>query len=371
MKRIIKLFIFLTCIIAVCNISIFANKTVQINLRVEGLTDTIMQGRVEAETFIRALQKLGNEKNVEVIIAPNSGSQELYSINGIKNNNYNKNDGWKGYIIRNQNFIEVDDMFNTPILANDELVVYYGSDDTKRVTDIKESFLDNKLTLQFISSTVTWEELNNEWAAKTTSQNLKDIEVNLMIGDKKVNTQKTDEEGKVSFDLKSPNLYTYSANGYRQGDVPLIIKVPASQKLLGLDSKKDLTRSEFVALIVNYYNLTMNEQNKVLFNDLENNQYKDQIYIATSRNIINGDGENNFSPERRITMQEIIIMLCNLNRDKPNINTISSIGDNNASEWAQPYIRVAIEKGIIENTDYDWLIPVKAEQIIPLLHALV
>lgn len=366
MNKIIKLFLLVFIIIVIFNINVFAKITV--NLRVEGLTDTIMQGRVKAETVGKAIQTLGSENNIEVIMKNNSNNQELYSIAGIKNNTYSPRDKWRSYIVRNGNIIQVDDIPNTNLVSEDELVVYYGDESTKIVTDIKKSYTNEKLTMEFLASVVTWIENNGIWEAITNIEKLEDITVILYTGDGKIKTKKTNSDGLVSFDLKSPNIYTYKVSGEKENGVPLIVRLSPVKETLGLEETKELTRAEVTALLVNYYGITTKKQVQNFDDVTKDTPYKEQIDIAISSEIISGNGEGEFNPNNPVTMQELVIILNNIFKDKPLTNKDIDLKLlEGSSNWAKPYIIDAMNKGLINVQHYNWTSPITLEILKSIL----
>lgn len=366
MNKIIKLFLLIFTIAIISDISAFAKITV--NLRVEGLTDTIMQGVVKAETVGKAIQTLGSQNNIEVIMKNNSDSQELYSIAGIKNNTYGLKDKWRSYIIRKGNIVQVDDISNTNLVSEDELIVYYGDENTKIVTDVKESYTDEKLTIEFLSSVVTWTENNGIWEAMTKNEKLENITVTLYTGDGKINTYKTNSDGIVSFDLKSPNMYTYEANGINENGIPIIVRLPPVKKTLGLEETKELTKAEATAFLVNYYGVTPKNQIKTFDDVTKDSSYKNQIDIAISSDIINGNGEGEFNLDSQITIQELVIILNNIFKDlSSNSKGINSELLKGSSEWAEPHIITAMNKGLINIQHYDWMSLVTLKTIQSIL----
>lgn len=366
MNKIIKLFLLIFTITIISDISAFAKITV--NLRVEGLTDTIMQGVIKAETVGKAIQTLGSQNNIEVIMKNNSDTQELYSIAGIKNNTYDLKDKWRSYIIRNGNIIQVDDIPNTNLVSEDELIVYYGDDNTKIVTDIIENYENEKLTIEFLSSVVTWTENNGTWEAITKNQKIENITVTLYTGDGKINTYKTNSDGIVSFDLKSPNMYTYEASGVNENGIPIIVRLLPVKKTLGLEETKELTKEEVTAFLVNYYGVISKNQIQNFDDVTKDSLYKNQIDIAISSGIINGNGEGEFNLDSKITMQELVIILNNIFKDlSSNNKIINSELLEGSSEWAEPYIIAAMNKELINIQHYNWMSLVTLKTIQSIL----
>ncbi len=366
MKKVLKFLLILTVITSIYSINTFA---ATVYLRVEGINKTIMQGDVEADVFVRALQKLAQECEIEVIMRNSEEGQQLFSINGIENNTYSFKDGWKFYILRNETIIEVNDINNTVIENGDKLVVYYGDNETtKRINNIKQSYSDGKLELEFISSVTTWIEKDNVWKPETINNTLENVSVHMLTGNKKIITKKATSDGKVSFELASPNICVYYADGYKDEKVPTIVKTDTVKDIIGIDKSKNLTRAELIAILVNYFEIDANKEteNKTFSDVTDDTLYKEQIYIATSNSIINGDENNCFNPDNEITMQELAVILYKIYEDKQDSIQIDSIDLGNYSPWAESFIKGVIQKGIIKDIPSDWLQKVTAKDILSI-----
>jgi len=349
------------------SINIFA---ATVYLRVEGINKTIMEGDVEADVFVRALQKLAQECEIEVIMRNSEGGQQLFSINSIENNTYGLKAGWKFYILRNKSIIEVNDINNTVIENGDKLVVYYGDNETtKKINNIKQSYSDGKLELEFISSVTTWIEKDGVWKPETINNTLEDVSVHMLTGNKKIITKKATSDGKVSFELASPNICVYYADGYRDEKVPTIVKTDTIKDIIGIDESKNLTRAELIAILINYFEIDANKEieNKSFLDVTDDTPYKEQIYIAASNSIINGDENNCFKPDDEITMQELAVILYKIYEDKQDSIQIDSIDLGNYSLWAESFIKGVIQKGIIKDIPSDWLQKVTAKDILSML----
>lgn len=354
MKKLFNLFLVLMITTVIMSINVYANgeNLPTVNLRVEGPNSTIMSGNVEADTFIKAVQKLGEQNGIEVVMKNISNSQQLYSIDRVENNMYNSKDSWRAYIIRAGEILDVDNIVDANLNSQDNLVLYYGNPDTKKITDINANYLDGKLEIAISSSLVKWNENNGVWEHETISVKLENVSVHLETGDGKVITKKVDDSGKAMFDVTIPNIYTYYADGYRKSDVPTVIKTAPVKIAVGLDSQSFLTRAEIVALFVNYFDIVYVEQdNPKVFEDISDDSvYKNQVYIAASNGLINGDGNNLFRPNDRVTFQEMAVIMYKIYENKPDMyETVDNI--ESSSEWAKPYIEKAIQKGAIKYTD--------------------
>jgi len=370
MKKIAGILIFLMITFMSLQTYAFVNNTkIEVDLRVEGLKETLMEGKVEADTLIKSIQKLGEQSKVEVIFKNNATGRELYAIGGIEYKKYNINDEWKGYIVRNNQIIEVNTLMNTNLVDKDKIVLYYGNiEDTKRVTEIKESYLNGELSIELSSAIVTWVENDGFWVPKAVDNKLKDINIHLMINEEET-IQKTNEKGIAGFKITHPNLYTYYAEGYREGNVPLILKVHKSTKLIGLKDQQKVTRAEFIALLVNYMAIKAEDIDQKGFTDVtDHTLYKSQILVAQAVGIISGNGDGTFRPEQKITMQEVALILNTIYKNNSNlVKNIKNEDLNGADIWARGGIKSVMQKGIIKDTNRDWKGTVDDKTILSIL----
>lgn len=368
MKKGLKFLLILIAIMNIYSVNIFA---AEVYLRVEGVNKTIMEGNVEADVFVKALQKLGQECDIEVIMKNSNEGQKLFSINNIENNAYGLRTGWKFYIIRNSSIIDVNDINNTTIINGDKLVAYYGDNETtKKISDIKQSYSNGKLELEFISSVTTWIEKDNVWKPETINNTLENVSVHLLTGNKKIITKKADTNGKVNFELASPNICVYYADGYKDEGVPTIVKTDTIKDIIGINKSKNLTRAELIAILINYFEIDVNKEaeNRSFPDVTDDTLYKEQIYIAASNSIVNGDENSCFNPDNEITMQELAVILCKIYENKQ--DTVQSnelqLYLGNYSPWAESFIKSVIQKDIIKDIPDDWLQPVTTDIILSL-----
>lgn len=351
---------------------VYANTTkAQVNLRVEGDQSTLMEGTVEADTLLRSIQKLGELSNVEVILKGSSSSQELYSIAGIANNKYNKNDEWKCYIIRHNQMVEVERITNVSLLNNDKIVLYYGNiDDTKKVTDMKQQYLNGTLSIELSSDIVTWIEKNGIWSPKTINNKLKDVNVHMVALNKQEIIQKTNAMGIANFTMLQPNIYTYYAEGYTQDNVPRLLKTEKATKVIGIEDETAFTRAEFVALLINTMDSKTSDIKQNIFTDIDaNTLYKDHIEAALSLGFISGNGDQTFRPNDKLTMQELAVILNNVYKDQPIVvEDLMEEQYKNCDLWAKSAIKSVLQKGIIDEAiDLDWKENVNLERVLSII----
>ena len=112
---------------------------------------------------------------------------------------------------------------------------------------------------------------------------------------------------------------------------------------------ENITRAQFVKMIVSALDLTSDGPGKK-FSDVKSNQwYSEPIRIASDLGIIHGNTKNQFLPDYPITREEItkIIVLAFENTiDFPN-NNGKAFTDVNSKSWAYDYIRKASAANIV------------------------
>lgn len=124
---------------------------------------------------------------------------------------------------------------------------------------------------------------------------------------------------------------------------------------------RDITRAEFVTIVLNGLGLLRKNQNCDIFADVtKKDWYYDAIALAYENNLIIGSADGKFYPDRTITREEaivIIIRAMNLigcdtsvsNDDRKYISNYTDFG--NLSDWAVDSALVCIKNGIINGNN--------------------
>ncbi len=135
--------------------------------------------------------------------------------------------------------------------------------------------------------------------------------------DKKAVVFKTTHFSKFLIGYNSVTFSDVSANAWYKKAVDFIaarkITTGTGENQFSPDAK--LTRAQFVVLLMNSYAISP-EMNKEFdhmdnFNDSGDNYYTDYLLVAKGLGIVNGIGNNLFAPEQEITRQEMFVMLYN------------------------------------------------------------
>lgn len=126
----------------------------------------------------------------------------------------------------------------------------------------------------------------------------------------------------------------------------------------GFHPQDTITRAEFVKVINRMFGLTTTSG--VTFTDVPSGYWaKDEIDIAVTNGVAQGDGAGNFEPEKPITRQEAAKMIANyLNISDLDHDKISKFPDySQISYWAINEFEAVVEKGYIKGNDLGMLSP--------------
>ncbi len=139
----------------------------------------------------------------------------------------------------------------------------------------------------------------------------------------------------------------------------------------GFHPQDNITRAEFVKVINRMFGLTATSG--VTFTDVPNGYWaKNEIDIAVTNGVAQGDGMGNFEPEKPITRQEAAKMIANyLKISDTNHDKIVKFPDyNQVANWAINEFEAIIERGYIKGDDLGMLSPranmTRAEAVVML-----
>ena len=139
----------------------------------------------------------------------------------------------------------------------------------------------------------------------------------------------------------------------------------------GFHPQDTITRAEFVKVINRMFGLTMTSA--VTFSDVPDGYWaKNEIDIAVTNGVAQGDGMGNFEPEKPITRQEAAKMIANyLKISDTNHDKIAKFPDyNQVANWAKNELEAVIERGYIKGDDLGMLSPranmTRAEAVVML-----
>lgn len=338
----------------------------EIKVRIENSNKTEASGVVYADTFLEAVQKLGVQKNIEIILGTDSNTSfEIISVNDKKNKEKNPQEYWRGYILRNGTVITENNIFSNTLLNGDEVVLYYGDDQTKPIGLLKEETKENQIQLTANYHYVGWINKDEIPVAKEIIQPVKGIKIHLKTPDGLEQISATDKLGKAIFDIQKVGYYTYYAEGYNNNAMPSIVKTAEKRILIGIENSNTVTRGEFAALLNAKYNFSSQENfENIQFKDIENYKYKKEIQQIVSEKIMSGSSVNTFEPDKKITLMEAAVVLSRFYHDEE----IEIENINNVESWAQKGIAIAKKNGILNGVEENFNSFVSVDMIETMLH---
>ncbi|OQB15175.1 MAG: Endo-1,4-beta-xylanase A precursor [Firmicutes bacterium ADurb.Bin193] len=196
-------------------------KTVTSNVRIEGISETILNDSVSV-TYVRpkaadAIIEILERENIEYVITDTIFGKYVSSINGEEENTFKDFDGWQFAVNCTPASVGIADY---DIEDGDEIVLYYGSFPPKTLFPkytISPDTLKAKADITFT--------LTSEYFDWETNKNITvPIEgVNVMVGEK---TYVTDSDGKaVIDDIDQSGTYKVSISKEQEGSYPAIVRI--------------------------------------------------------------------------------------------------------------------------------------------------
>lgn len=320
----------------------------EVKVRIEDSEKTIVTGTVYADTFLEAVQKLGIQKNIEIIVGTDSSTSfQIISVNGKKNKEKNPQEYWRGYIVRDETVITENDIFSKTLLNGDEVVLYYGGDQTKPVGVLKQEITKNQLQLTVNYHYVGWINKDEIPISKQIVQPIRGVKIHLKTPDGLEQIVATDKSGKAVFDAKKAGYYTYYAEGYISEEMPSIVKTALKKILIGIENEDAVTRGEFAAVLSTKCNLSSSKNFDIAFADIKNYKYKEEIQKVVSKKLMSGCSENTFEPDEKITLTEVVVVLSRFYDDEE----IELENIENVEPWAQKGIRIAKKYGVLDGVN--------------------
>lgn len=338
-----------------------------VNVYIEGYDKTIAYDEVNAYTFADALKKTTKNKNIDIMIQQDGNKAEIYSIDGIMNNKFTQLDKWYGYIVRNNTIIEQEKYLNLKLQNNDDIILYYGDlNKTEKIIDIysevDDNIASNVIQFKIRSQYTKWNEKDGKWTASGENKSVEDVKIYVSTPKNNVEVI-TDVNGQANIELDGTGVYSYYAEGYRNNDVPVIVKTKKYYSVYGINNEDKITRAEAVSFLVNYCKIENNNDIKYEFNDILNDKHYEEINTAVSNGIINGYSDSTFKPNKNITFLELGIMLYNIYGEEDYIQhkDIKEI-----PQWAQKYIGFVVDKGFFDGINIEWNHSVNSDDILKL-----
>jgi hypothetical protein len=244
------------------------------------------------------------------------------------------------------------------------------------------------LTISGVEDTTVCSILFEATAEGEFSVNIDGDGIETMVGRKEA-----DENGGLFYLLKLNNA-TFEITGDTDGEKVYVIKEPDpitpfddmfgydwAERSVGVMYKlgaleniaensyfpgKNITRGEFVTMLVKVCNLTASQIDSEAFGDIDENSYNyEPIMIAKSLKIVFGDEENDFRPDEEISRQDICAILFRTMLKMKKVNEmddaqkyIGSFSDKDSiAEYALDSVAAMIRAKIIIGDDSNLLRP--------------
>ncbi|WP_297289481.1 S-layer homology domain-containing protein [uncultured Flavonifractor sp.] len=151
---------------------------------------------------------------------------------------------------------------------------------------------------------------------------------------------------------------TTGASAWAVGDINQLFRTSMVPPMLWGSYTKQITRAEFVTLLVGMYeqvkNTTVNESGTSKFIDLEGHPLETYVRKAVNLGLLNGTSGNTISPDNILTRQECAKMLCSFLQKVRNVSISTSrpslsfyADEAKIPDWAAPYVSYTYKNGII------------------------
>ena len=346
-------------------------KGVWVDIRIESHDSTMMVGRVQANNLMEAVQRFGQQNKVEIVVEETEYGSYVSSIGGVKEKTFDGMDGWSGFVVRKDIVVEPQTAWSEiPLQTNDEIVIYYMSfGRTKVPTDLIIKETDGKWGIKCASTSTRWEQEGEQWVAKMVTENLTDINAYIQrIDSDKVLSFKTDKDGYASIGTLAPGVYTYYVDGYISKDVPTVVKSSKRVFLVGISNTSELSRGEFISLLVKSNKLPK-ALHKVSFTDVTaNTKYADEILAAAAAGLIKGYSDMTFRPEAPISLLEAVILVGRL---YPIQEVKETVALKDVPAWAKASVQAAMDQRALRNITLNWKQPLTSKNAAKLFENLM
>lgn len=158
--------------------------------------------------------------------------------------------------------------------------------------------------------------------------------------------QEQKEEIKTEINIKLTDIQNHWAKEYIEKAISK--NILSGYKDSTFKPNKEITRAEFITMIVKAFNLT-SDKTKV-FKDTQNHWAKEMISIAYDKGIIKGTDLDVFSPNEAITREQIAVILNNILKLQKT-KTADFKDKESISQWSQDAIDALSENKILNGYD--------------------
>ena len=348
----IFIFVFLSGITALA-----MNDSPEVEVVIESYDKTLAKGSVFASSFLEAVQKLGKDAGISVVVSKTADKDEIHSVNGITNNYVRDKGEWLGFIIREGKIIEEKDFDRIKLCSGDTAVLFYGDAKTTKIAG-KMEFLENGadvLNVKISGERVVWKSENGKIVSETIAENIKGAKVHLKSMDGREQVSLTSDSGEAVFNGMEAGLYSCYAEGYNTAGLPVIVKAQSRYVLFGVENPESVTRAEFAAIAAN---CKKPEASGVSVNmkDISGTRYEKEIILLASGGYVSGYDDGTFKPGKPVTLLEGVVILSRFLNDEAAPETDASVPD-----WAGKGIASAKANGLLKGISEGYFETINSE----------
>ncbi|MCC3373838.1 S-layer homology domain-containing protein [Cohnella sp. REN36] len=345
-------------------------------VRVEGDGGDLAAGAAKGGTALEALEQLLKAKSVSYEVQEASFGKYLSTVSGIAGGKFGGYDGWLYAVKRDGAWIVPSEGIGVFALkAGDEVVVYYGSDETKLIDRVA---LTPAAASPGEASVVAVTYREWDWAAGTfgAPQPLAGATVSV-----DGQTAKTDGEGKASLRGLKEGLHRLTVTGYRTDAVPLAVRyetalpVAAAYKdesaiaawasdavrlarivpllkgpgdsAASFAPKQAVTRAEFVSALVRSLGLPAAEgADGAKFADVPGTAwYAKDVQAAAAAGLTEGVAPGKFAPDAALTREQAAQLLARALKLEAPADAAALLDQAQVAKGALPSVQAVMARG--------------------------
>lgn len=338
---------FIACMMTEC---IYAKAGKEVSVVIESYDRTILWENVEADTFLEAVQRAGNQAGISIIIGQDNKEQKIESVDGIKKNALKQGGDWYGYLTRDRKVMQQGNILDTKLEDGDSIVLYYGEMQKTKIVGRLEAELEaDQLVLTAANTYQKWSMDQGTPKSQEVTEGIGGVRIHLEMPNGLEQIGTTDQNGKAVFSLSKTGYYTYYGEKYQTDQLPGIVKTEKEKILYGIENPEEITRGEFACLLAQAKNLEKRETEVNLL-DIENHPYQEEIQLVVANQWMNGYPDGTFCPQQKISFLECILVL---SRDYEETEQEETPMEG-VPDWAAKKVQAAVTYGLIaeENQDF-------------------
>jgi len=215
------------------------------SVRVEGLTDTMVEGSAQGATALEVVKKVLAQKGIAYNTTTSSWGEYISEIGGLKENDVAAGTGWMYYVKNKSAVISPDSGIDTYVPKNgDEIVLYFTDFTVPFVNSITFSPnvvpVNGSFKMKFAYSYTDW----SNWANPVTA--VENIAGALVTIDGAANYV-TDSSGEISIaEGLGAGTHTYRISGYNSGTLSTVVMDEGTFTIDGVNSPSfDLSKTSY------------------------------------------------------------------------------------------------------------------------------